>query len=115
VGWEFECIKPEMMEQRRVPEEREATIQFLRLVNESTSTRDLIRAVTAIFQQQSGCDAVGVRLQEGADYPHFETRGFLPEFVRAENQLCARDPAGEIKRDHHGHPILDFTLPNEKE
>jgi signal transduction histidine kinase len=93
-------------------QESEVTIQFLRLVNESTDTRDLIRAATTFFHQQSGCDAVGVRLQDGEDYPYYEARGFPAEFVQAENRLCARDSAGEIKRDGTGNPVLDCMCGN---
>ena len=32
--------------------------------------------------------------------------------MQAENQLCARDPAGEIKRDGQGHPVLDCMCGN---
>jgi PAS domain S-box-containing protein len=92
--------------------ERDITIEFLRLVNESTGTRDLIRAVTGFFQQQSGCEAVGVRLQEGEDYPYYETRGFPQEFVVAETKLCRRGLAGEIARDSTGHPILECMCGN---
>ena len=96
----------------RTSHEIDITVRFLRLVNESTGTRDLIRAVTTFFQQQSGCDAVGVRLHEGEDYPYFEARGFSPEFVQAENQLCRRDSAGEVKRDSQGLPVLDCMCGN---
>jgi PAS domain S-box-containing protein len=86
--------------------ETEITVQFLRLVNESTGTRELIRAVATFFQQQSGCDAVGVRLREGEDYPYFEARGFPAAFIQAENHLCCRDATGEIIRDESGNPVL---------
>jgi len=95
-----------------IPNETEITVQFLRLVNESTCTRDLIGAATAFFHQRSGCDAVGVRLQEGDDYPYYEARGFPPEFVEAESRLCARHPSGELKRDHQGDPVLDCMCGN---
>jgi signal transduction histidine kinase len=104
--------QPQAGEASRIAHEAEITIQFLRLVNESTGARDLIRAATAFFHQQSGCDAVGVRLRDGEDYPYFEARGFPSGFVQAENQLCARDPAGEIKRDGQGHPVLDCMCGN---
>jgi len=92
--------------------ESEVTIEFLRLVNESAGTRDLIRSVTTFFQQQSGCDAVGVRLLEGEDYPYFEARGFPPEFVQAENRLCEQDAAGNISRDSQGHALLECMCGN---
>jgi signal transduction histidine kinase len=92
--------------------ERDITVEFLRLVNESTGTRDLIRGVTAFFQQQSGCEAVGVRLRQEGDYPYFETRGFPPQFVRAENSLCARDRGGQIVCDQGGNPVLECMCGN---
>jgi len=95
-----------------IPHEAEITVQFLRLVNESTGTRDLVRAAATFFHRQSGCDAVGIRLREGEDYPYFEARGFPPEFVDAENRLCARDATGEIKRDGQGNPVLDCMCGN---
>jgi len=104
--------KPLAEEAGRIVREAEITIQFLRLVNESSGTRSLIRAAAAFFHQQSGCDAVGIRLQEGEDYPYYEAHGFPPEFVVAESQLCARDPAGEIQRDSSGNPVLDCMCGN---
>ena len=95
-----------------VAHETDITVRFLRLVNESTGTRDLIRAVATFFQKLSGCDTVGVRLQEGEDFPYYEARGFSPEFVRAESQLCARDSAGEISRDNQGNAILECMCGN---
>jgi hypothetical protein len=50
----------------------EITIQFLRLVSETTGTSDLMRAVTTFLHQQSGYDAVRVRLHGGEDYSDLE-------------------------------------------
>ncbi|MDR3581144.1 MAG: ATP-binding protein [Oryzomonas sp.] len=87
-------------------QEREASLEFLRLVNGSASTRDLIRAAVDFFQRQSGCEAVGIRLREGDDYPYYEVRGFPREFVDADNSLCDRDGDGEIIRDAAGCPVI---------
>ena len=90
----------------RILHETEITVRFLRLVNESTGTRDLIRSATAFFQTESGCDAVGVRLREGDDYPYFEACGFSAEFLQAENRLCGHNASGELIRDESGNPVL---------
>jgi PAS domain S-box-containing protein len=87
-------------------QEREASLEFLHLVNGSTSTRDLIRAAVDFIQRQSGCEAVGIRLREGDDYPYYEVRGFPREFVEAEDSLCVRDSDGEIMRDAAGSPVI---------
>ena len=87
--------------------EREATIGFLRLINESDSLATLLRAATAFFQQQSGCEAVGIRLRDGDDYPFVETRGFPTGFVARESRLCSLDGDGRVCRDAAGLPILE--------
>ena len=92
--------------------EREIATGFLRLVNESRGKRDLIRAAATFFQEQSGCEAVGIRLKEDEDYPYYETRGFPQEFVLLENQLCARDSAGVVVRDSAGSPVCDCMCGN---
>jgi len=93
-------------------EEREASAEFLRIANESQSTRDLTRMAATFFQQRSGCEAVGIRLRDGDDYPYSEVRGFSQDFVLAENSLCSRDPGGDIIRDITGNPALDCMCGN---
>ncbi len=99
--------KQALEQQRRSQEEREVALKLLRMVNESPGMRELARSATAFFQQQSGCEAVGIRLEEGGDYPYFETRGFPPDFVQLESSLCSRDTAGEVVCDGAGNPVLD--------
>ncbi len=96
----------------RYQQERDLTIEFLRLVNASTGTRDLVRTAATFFQQQSDCQAVGVRLKEGDDYPYFEARGFPRAFVLAEDSLCARDSAGRVERDGAGYPVCECMCGN---
>jgi two-component system CheB/CheR fusion protein len=62
--------------------------------------------VATFLKERSGCDAVGIRLQEGDDFPFAEVRGFPPEFVSAENSLCVRDADGHAVRDSSGEVLL---------
>ncbi len=86
--------------------EKETTVEFLRLVNKTLKTDDLIKNAAAFFQETSGCEALGIRLKDGDDYPYHEARGFPPEFILAENSLCAKDATGDIIRDNIGNPVL---------
>ena len=92
--------------------ERETILKLLRLLNDPNHTHELIRDVTGFLQQWTGCEAVGVRLRDGDDFPYFETRGFPAEFVQAENQLCLRDAEGNAARDGLGHPVLECMCGN---
>ena len=82
-------------------------VEFLRIANATTSTHELVKAAADFFQKQCGCEAVGIRLKEGEEYPYYVTRGFPPEHVRLENQICARDDAGYVVRDSKGNPIIE--------
>ncbi|MGD0886246.1 MAG: PAS domain S-box protein [Thermodesulfovibrionales bacterium] len=105
-------IAHDITERKQAEEEREATVEFLRLVNESRGTGDLLRAATAFFQQRSGFEAVGIRLQEGHNYPYYETRGFPKEFVLAESSLCTRDRSGDPILDSIGNSFLECMCGN---
>jgi PAS domain S-box-containing protein len=92
--------------------ERDTTVEFLRLVNEAKGTADLVHVAASFFHEQSGCEAVGVRLNEGDDYPYFESRGFPEEFVRLENSLCSKDNAGKPICDSAGYPLQECMCGN---
>jgi signal transduction histidine kinase/GAF domain-containing protein len=102
-----EQITAEMVEM-----EREATIAFLRMVNDGQGTGEMIQKAATFFQKQSGCEAVGLRLQKGEDFPYREARGFSDEFVRSEAHLCRKDEHGNICRDPAGVPILGCMCGN---
>jgi PAS domain S-box-containing protein len=96
----------DVTEELQLQEERETALTLLRLLNDQNHTHELIREVTRLLQTWTGCEAVGVRLRVGEDFPYFETRGFAAEFVQAENRLCLHDAAREPLRDHEGNAIL---------
>ncbi|NLF37819.1 PAS domain S-box protein, partial [bacterium] len=98
--------------QLRIQRERAVMLDLLKLMNEKTDTRELVRCVTATVCEYTGCEAAGIRLRKGNDYPYFETRGFPPEFVEAESTLCVVDINGQIARDELGHPLHECMCGN---
>ena len=102
----------DITERRRAEMERETAVEFLHFVNQSSGTSDLVKAAATFFQRQSGCEAVGIRLKEGEDYPYYEARGFPGEFIEKENSLCARDAAGNIIRDISSDPYIECMCGN---
>jgi PAS domain S-box-containing protein len=99
-------VSTDITERKRAEREREVTVKFLQLANISTGIADMVKRATEFFREQSGCEAVGIRLHEDGDYPYFETRGFSKEFVQAENSLCSRDAAGNVLKDKWDNPVL---------
>ena len=92
--------------------ERAIATRLFGLANSCDDLHALLREATALLHEWSGCDAVGIRLREGDDFPYFETRGFPPEFVEAENSLCVPDLKGQVARDFQGNPILECMCGN---
>jgi len=108
----FATLFEDITERKRGELERNTNVEFLRLVNENTSVRDLIQSSVTFFKEQSGCEAVGIRLREGDDYPYYETRGFPEEFLLVENQLCDYDEQGNTYCDSEGNPIIECMCGN---
>jgi len=108
----FVAVFDNITERKTAEETREATIELLRICNRGTDLKGLMKDLMLYFRNITGCEAVGVRLNEGDDFPYYETRGFPPEFVLLENSLCALDQAGELVRDTTGHPAYDCMCGN---
>ena len=92
--------------------EQKMTALLILLINQPDNFRKYMSDLTVSLQNFSGCGAVGIRLRDGDDYPYYETRGFPPEFVEMENQLCAYGPDGKILRDGTGNPLLECMCGN---
>jgi PAS domain S-box-containing protein len=103
---------PLNFQEKGAEEARDATIELLRICNRADNLAELMRDLTLCFRRLTGCEAIGVRLREGDDFPYYETRGFSEEFVLAENRLCAPDPAGMPARDGSRHPALECMCGN---
>ncbi len=105
-------IARDITERRRMELEKEITTELLHFINESAGTSDLVKAAATFFQKQSGCEAVGIRLKDGDDFPYSEARGFPEEFVRMENSLCSKDAFGNVLRDSTGCPRIECMCGN---
>lgn len=102
----------DITDRKQLQLEQEAVLTIMKLAKAPSHVRELIQAITRFLQDWSGCEAVGVRLRDGDDFPYFETRGFPSEFVKAENHLCAWDERGELLRDNQGNPVIECMCGN---
>ncbi len=99
--------------ERDEAESRQAlATRILEELNKPTERLDAIRRILELTKEHTGFDAVAIRLREGPDFPYYVTSGFPPEFVQAENHLCARDAEGELLRDSKGDPYLECMCGN---
>lgn len=109
---EIVVVIRDMTIRRQLDQEREITVQLLHLINSPLSMHDLSRRVMELLKDYSGCEAVGIRLRQGEEFPYLVTSGFSERFVACESDLNARDAAGQLVRDADGNPIFECMCGN---
>ncbi|MEJ2039168.1 MAG: PAS domain S-box protein, partial [Desulfosarcinaceae bacterium] len=97
---------------KRTENEQLILLEILQLISTTESLDDLLGAVLAKLQHWSGCEAVGIRLKDGQDFPYFVTSGFPDRFVKLEKHLCSYDEDGNIVLDADGKPLLECMCGN---
>jgi PAS domain S-box-containing protein len=98
---------------RKIAEDQNrAERELLQICNYAGSGPELLHKLLHFFKNFTGCEAVGIRLQENGDYPYFETSGFPESFVKLENSLCEFNDKGEAIRDRSDNPLLECMCGN---
>ncbi|OHE75533.1 MAG: hypothetical protein A2413_18315 [Treponema sp. RIFOXYC1_FULL_61_9] len=93
-------------------DEQELAAHLILLVDSQGDFRSCMSDLAAALQSWSGCEAVGIRLRDGDDFPLYESRGFSPAFLRDGCRLSACGPDGNILRDGAGNPVLECMCGN---
>ena len=74
----------------------------LQILNEPGSIQEAVERVLSVMKTRTGLDAVGIRLQDGDDFPYLAQDGFSEEFLLAENSLFACTAEGVAGRKENG-------------
>ena len=105
-------LEHEIVEHKRAAQRERLATEVLELLNRPSGQTGHIREILRLIKESSDFEAVGLRLQEGEDFPYYETAGFSGEFVAAERYLCERGPSGELVQDSAGNPVLECMCGN---
>ncbi len=97
---------------KEIEEEQKASIELLRLISQAKSQSEMMHNVVIFLKGWLNCDAVGIRVKQGDDFPYYEVSGFSEKFVKAENYLCEYDKNGKTIKDEVGNPVLDCMCGN---
>lgn len=108
----FRNLKQSENALRESEREQKIMVDFLGIANRSQSTNELVSSTLNFFKEQSGCEAVGIRLKRGEDFPYYETKGFSQEHIEFENKLCVTDATGHLVLDSEGNPVLECMCGN---
>jgi PAS domain S-box-containing protein len=94
---------------RREERRQELLIDILGMLSEPQAKAELIQRILVAIKEETGFDAVGIRLRLGDDFPYFAQIGFSSDFLATENTLVARNPDGGICRDENGNLDWECT------
>ncbi len=89
----FVAVFENITERKRSEEEREATLELLRVCNRAGDLQELMRDLVRSFQQITGCETIGFRRKAGNSFPYYEISSPLKDFTLIENTLCTSDVA----------------------
>jgi len=94
---------------RKADSYRELARDVLQILNEPGEFQQTIRRVLTELKTKTGFDAVGIRLQDGEDFPYLFQDGFSNDFLLTENTLIEIRTNGGACRDKNGHVNLECT------
>ena len=93
-------------------QEEKMISKILQLINNADSSKELMEQILILYQNWSTCEAVGIRIKEGQDFPYIVTSGFPDRFVELERHLCNYDEEGNVILDTDGKPQLECMCGN---
>ncbi len=108
----IKSLENDLAEYRSVKEEQQMLMEVLQLVNEIKTVEELLHSFLLWMKKYSGCEAVGIRLRDGEDFPYYETSGFPDRFVMLEKNLCVYKEDGNLKRDENSRPVIECMCGN---
>jgi PAS domain S-box-containing protein len=111
-GQTCRAIVSDISERKQIEAQREAERDLLQICHFASHTQQLMHDAMLYFKRFTGCEAVGIRLHKGDDFPYYLTSGFSDQFVKIESSLCARDFQDNLQRDFSGNPILECMCGN---
>ena len=105
----YRGLSRDITERKQAEEYREMGQEVLQILNEPVDKQTTIQLVIAALKMRTGFDAVGIRLQDGDDFPYLAQQGFSKDFLLTENTLIERAGDGGVCRDKNGNVNLECT------
>ncbi len=102
----MEALRAENQARKHREVLHDISLVILQILNEAAGSQACIEQIVKTLQKHVGVDAVGLRMQEGDDFPYLSHHGFSDDFLRTENSLLKRDGEGDVCRDAAGRPNL---------
>jgi PAS domain S-box-containing protein len=97
----------DITERKQAEAYRDMGREVVQMLNGPGDLHDLTQHVLTALKTITGFDAVGIRLQDGDDFPYLAQKGFSEDFLLAENTLIERGADGGACRNKDGEVSLE--------
>ncbi len=105
----FATVFFDITERKQAEFTRDLTNAILAILNTPANLKDVMGRILQTLKQYTGCDAAGIRLESGEDFPYYMQDGFSGDFLLQENSLLAHDSRGTVCRNPDGTVCLECT------
>jgi len=102
-------VQNEILRRKQGETHRELQRSILQILNDEGTFDIALKQVLTELKAKTGFDAVGIRLQDGIDFPYFAYAGFSKDFLDTESSLIERTANGGVCRDKDGNTKLECT------
>ena len=103
----IQCNIRDISERKLAETYHELSREILQILNEPGDLPQLIQRILVACKTRRGLDAVGLRLQDGDDFPYLAQQGFSEQFLLTENSLIERAADGGVYRNPDGSVRLE--------
>lgn len=83
--------------------------EILSLMNTTIPLAETITRTMDMIKENTGLEAIGIRLHKEEDFPFFCHRGFTDDFVAKENSILSFNEDGTVCRHIDGSPLHECT------
>ncbi len=104
-----QCNIRNITERRKAERRQSLTAEIMGIINESPALSDTINRILSAIKRETGCEAAGIRLRSGDDFPYAAQDGFSHDFLLTENTLAVRGQDGMVCRNESGNINLECT------
>ncbi len=101
------AIARDITERKQLEIYGEMNREILQILNEPGDLQNSIQRVLNALKDRTEFDAIGIRLQNGEDFPYFIQKVFPEDFLLTENTLIERTAGGGVCRDKNGNISLE--------
>jgi len=98
--------------ENRTHKHRVLELEILKILNWRGNMDETMQRIIESIRNYVNIEAVGLRLQDGPDYPYYSFDGFTDDHILKENHICAKNRDGGFLVDSEGKPILECMCGN---